>query len=247
MAASALERARALATRLAALPEPAMRRVAMAEWMTHQAPADQIELLHLVLRRGRQGGPPFHLALAAFMAALGTEEVPYDIRRELYARAKEREYEDLAQLFLSAIETEPAAEGAIGRLLQRDGKPLTLGERKQLARGGRRDLLDRLLRDPDPSVIRLLLGNPRLTEPNVITIASRRPTHPDIQREVYGARRWIARYRVKRTLALNPWTPTDLAIRLLPFLTGPDLELVSTDAELGAPVRAAAAKLKAKS
>ena len=243
MAASAQQRARALATRLAALPEPAMRRVAMAEWMSRLAPADQIEPLLVVLRRGREGGPPFHLALAAFMAALGTEEVPYEVRRELYVRAKEREHEDLAQLLLSAIDATPAAEGAIGRLLQRDGKPLTLGERKQLARGGRRDLLDRLLRDPDPAVIRLLLGNPRLTEANVITIAARRPTHPDIQREVYAARRWIARYRIKRTLALNPWTPSDVAIRLLPFMTEPDLKLIGTDAELGEAVRAAARKL----
>jgi hypothetical protein len=243
MEASATRRAKALATRLAALPEPAMRRVAMAEWMTHAPPAEQVDLLVVVLRRGREGGPPFHLALAAFTAALGGDAVPYDIRRDLYARAKDRGYEDLAQLFLSAIEMTPAAEGAIGRLLQRDGKPLTLGERKQLARGGRRDLLDRLLRDPDPAVIRLLLGNPRLTESNVITIASRRPTHADIQREVYAARRWIARYHVKRTLVLNPWTPTDLAIRLLPFLTEPDLRLVVDDAELGAAVRTAAEKL----
>jgi len=243
MEAPAPRRARALATRISALPEPAMRRVAMAEWMTRAAPAEQVDLLTVVLRRGRDGGPPFHLALAAFTAALDGDEVPYDVRRELYARAKERGHEDLAQLFLSAIETVPAAEGAIGRLLQRDGKPLTLGERKQLARGGRRDLLDRLLRDPDPAVIRLLLGNPRLTEGNVITIASRRPTHADIQREVYAARRWIARYRIKRTLVLNPWTPTDLAIRLLPFLTEPDLRLVADDAELGAAVRTAAQKL----
>src|SRR5262249_15019945 len=152
--------------------------------------------------------------------------VPYELRRELYARAKERDLADLAQLFLSAIETPPAADSALGRALERKGKPLTLGERKQLARGARRELLDRLLRDPDPQVIRLLLGNPRLTEPDVVVIASRRPTHRDIQREVFASRRWIAGYRVKRTLVLNPWTPTDLAIRLLTFLTEPDLRLV---------------------
>src|SRR5262245_12031717 len=109
MEAPAPRRARALATRISALPEPAMRRVAMAEWMTRAAPAEQVDLLTVVLRRGRDGGPPFHLALAAFTAALDGDEVPYDVRRELYARAKERGHEDLAQLFLSAIETVPAA------------------------------------------------------------------------------------------------------------------------------------------
>jgi len=239
-------RARRLAKRLSALPEPAMRRSVMADFMRTRPLEEQVDMLAIVLRRGRAGGPPFHLALDAFVHALAAPEcVPYERQCDLYACAKERGHEDLAQLFLSAVEGPQADERALGRALALRGRPLTLGERKQLARGGRRDLLERLLRDPDPSVIRLLLDNPKLTEPDVVLIAARRPTHPEIQREIFAARRWIARYRVKRTLVLNPYTPTDLAVRLLGFLTASDLAEVAADAELSTAVRTAARTLAA--
>jgi hypothetical protein len=229
---------------MAALPEPAMRRVAMGEWIRAEETAVAVEALTLVLRLGRSGAKgPYPLALLAFAAALGTaEDLPYEVRRDLYGRAKDRGHEDLAQLFLSALEPPSAPKNAGAELALR-GRPLTLGERKQLARGGRRDLIDRLLRDPDPQVIRLLLANPRLIEGDVVVIASRRPTLPEIQREVFAARRWIARYRIKRTLVLNPHTPTDLAVRLLGFLRDGDLRMVAEDAELTPPVREAAFRI----
>jgi hypothetical protein len=234
--------ARKLASRLAALPEATMRSVALAEWIRASDPAETTEVLVVIVRRGRSAGPPFQLALHAFVAVLGGDGVPYALRRHLYALAKRRGHDDLARLFLSALASaDTPAE--VGRTLAMHGRPLTLGERKQLARGGRRDLLDRLLRDPEPQVIRTLLGNPRLTERDVIVIAARRPTLAELQREVFAARRWVARYRVKRALVLNPYTPTDLAIRLLPFLREPDRQLVASDAELPVALREAAREL----
>jgi len=226
-----------------------MRRASMAEWMRSRPPDELCETLVIVLRRGRSGGAPFHLALTAFVQALSSgTDVPYEHQRDLYACARARGLSDLAQLFLSATATPTADERALGRALALGGRPLTLGERKQLARTaatqpGQRELLDRLLRDPDPAVIRLLLQNPKLTESDVIVIAARRPTRPEIQREVFAAGRWVARYRVKRTLVLNPFTPSDLAIRLLGFLRDRDLALVAVDAELAPAVREAAERI----
>src|SRR5262245_57878881 len=54
-------RSRKLAQRLAALPELPMRRVALLEWMRERDPAEVIETLAVVLRRGRSGGPPFNI------------------------------------------------------------------------------------------------------------------------------------------------------------------------------------------
>lgn len=226
-----------------------MRRAAMAEWMRSRSADELCDTLAIVLRRGRSGGPPFHLALSAFVQALSSgTDVPYEHQRDLYACARARGLDDLAQVFLSAAAAPTADERALGRALALGGRPLTLGERKQLARTaatqpGRRELLERLLRDPDPAVIRLLLQNPRLTEADVIVVAARRPTRPEIQREVFAASRWVARYRVKRTLVLNPFTPSDLAIRLLAFLRDRDLALVAEDAELAPAVREAAQRI----
>ena len=55
------------------------------------------------------------------------------------------------------------------------GRPLTLGERKSLARRPDRDLIARVMRDPNPDVIRILLNNPGLTESDVVRVCARRP------------------------------------------------------------------------
>lgn len=119
------------------------------------------------------------------------------------------------------------------------GRPLTLGERKALARKGDRDLITRALRDPDPSVIRILLGNPVLTENDVVRLCSARPLPPLVQREVFRSPRWVTRYRVRLTLVLNPYTPLDVALQLALHLSRPDQRRVCDAEDLSGVLRAA--------
>lgn len=120
-----------------------------------------------------------------------------------------------------------------------------LGWRKQLGRIGSRDVLDRLLYDQQPSVIENLLANPRLTEREVVRIAAHRPTSAAILAVVFRHPRWLARYRVKRALALNPYTAPAQATSLLPSLLTQDLETVAADETLHPDVAAAARALLA--
>jgi hypothetical protein len=101
-------------------------------------------------------------------------------------------------------------------------------------------VLERLLRDPDAAVLRILLGNPRLTEGDVVRVAARRPTTASAQRAIFASERFICRYAVKRALVLNPYTPSDLAARLVPLLTLVDLAEVAEDTSLSEQVRLAA-------
>jgi hypothetical protein len=122
------------------------------------------------------------------------------------------------------------------------GKPdITLGERKSLARSDPRkvprELFDRVLRDPDPSVLEIALGNPRITEGDVVRLAARRPTDGEAQRLIFRCERFIARYAVKQALAFNPYTPSDVAARLVPLLTRTDLRKLMDDASVAEPVR----------
>jgi hypothetical protein len=123
------------------------------------------------------------------------------------------------------------------------GRTLTLGERKALARRQNRDLLARVLRDPHPDVIRILLGNPGLTERDVVTLCARRPVMGEVLREVFRQHRWIVRYRVKRTLVLNPYTPLDVALQLVPLLQSQDLRAVLQAGELRADLREACRRM----
>ncbi|MBI5482665.1 MAG: hypothetical protein HY906_27675 [Deltaproteobacteria bacterium] len=236
--APAARRADALARKLAALPEPAMREAVLTEALAGGAPDDLVPLLDEVVARGRAGGPPFDLALLALGGVLATPDaLTYERRAALYAAARDGGRYDLADLFLSAgVGPEPAPSAPLNVA----GRTLTLGERKSLARGGRREMLDRLMRDPAAPVIRILLGNPRLTERDVVAIAARRPQLPEIQHEIARARRWISRYSVKLALVLNPYTPTDIAVRLIGLLQGPELRQVASEGALCEIVRAAA-------
>jgi hypothetical protein len=227
-----------LARRLSALPEPDMRTSVLAEALVAGDPRRHCRILTAIVQRGRQGGPPFDVALLALGGLLADpDRLTYERRSVLYAAARSAELLDLADLFLSAG---AASDVPPPPALTRDGRPVTLGERKSLARGRRREILDRLMRDPDPAVIRILLGNPRLCERDVVAIAARRPQIPEVQREIARSRRWIARYDVKLALIFNPYTPTDIAIRLLGFLSATNLRQAATEPVLADIVRRAA-------
>ncbi len=100
---------------------------------------------------------------------------------------------------------------------------LTLGEKRSLARTHIRDKLDRLLYDTNPLVVKNILENPSLTEPDVLKMASRRPNHEKVLATIYQNDRWISSYDVKTAIVRNPYTPVPIALGLLLFLKQQDL------------------------
>lgn len=118
------------------------------------------------------------------------------------------------------------------------GKPLSLGERRALARRPSRATLDKLMRDPHPMVTRIVLGNPRITEDDVVRMAAYRPAVPRAAGEVAMA--WSRSTRVRMALVLNPTVPPAIAVPLLFLLNRPELGQVMRAADLAAVTRATA-------
>jgi hypothetical protein len=118
------------------------------------------------------------------------------------------------------------------------GRPLTLGERKSLARKPDRGMMERLLRDPHPDVIRMVLGNPKVTEEDVLAVAARRPCRPDVLTEIARAPRWAHRGRIRMALVLNPDTPLEIAAPVVGLLMRHELRLVATSPTVAPAVRA---------
>ncbi len=226
-----------LARKLAALPEPAMRAHVLQEFLAATDPAEAVHVLADIQVRGRQGGPPFDVALVALATVLTREALDYEQLEDLYREAKAADLELLLELFFSGKEEHPYHSRDEA---QRD---YTLGHRKWLARDTRRDVLARLLQDPEPEVMPNLLQNPRITERDVVLLAARRPVDPKILQHIFDSARWIPRYSVKRALVLNPYSPTSLSIRLLGLLTSKDQRLVAGISNLPGAVQRAAAKL----
>jgi hypothetical protein len=118
------------------------------------------------------------------------------------------------------------------------GRPLTLGERKALARRPDRDTMQRLLADPHPDVIRRLLGNPRVLEDDVVRLTARRPGRSDILTEIARSTTWVHRPRVRMALVMNPATPLDISARIVGLLLRPELEQVAGSPAVAAGLRA---------
>lgn len=235
--------AHALSRRLAALPALAMRRATVRETLQGLDDPAAVHLCGELVRRAPDGAP-WDAALIALSAVLDGGELGYERHVSLYEAALASGDQALARLLLSA---RPAPDGVPARAPIPGRAEITLGERKSLARGPvRRELLDRLLRDPEPQVIAILLENPRVTEADVVRLAARRPTLATAQRAILASERWVVRYPVKRALAFNPYTPSDLAARLVPLLSKPDLRSLAEDGQVAETVRAAARELLAR-
>jgi hypothetical protein len=176
------------------------------------------------------------LLLAIVLAGEEQEELAERLGRALRRRGNT----DLAEAMSAAggreIDENAAHVPDFGK-----GRPLSLGERKSVARSRDRALLARVLRDPHPDVIRILLGNPHLTEPDVVRLSARRPVHGDVLREVCKSPRWVVRYGVRLALVKNPHLPLALALRFVPQLTSTDQRVIVGSPELDARLREACA------
>ena len=98
-------------------------------------------------------------------------------------------------------------------------------------------MIQRVVRDPHPDVIRILLDNPSLTEEDVVRVCAMRPNDPEVLQTVYRHRRWVVRYRPRNAILRNPDTPLDTALLLAPLLRKPELREAATASELLAPLR----------
>jgi hypothetical protein len=228
-----------LALRMNGIREPRMRVAAVAEALAEGSPDDAAALLAGLLARAGDAVSGHRAALDAALLVLGDHSrLDYDRRAALYAAATEAGLPDVALLLFEVAPPVAGTDELLRKLdderpLVPSGRPLTLGERKSLARGHRRDLLLHLLREPHPDVVAILLDNSHLTEGDVLKIATRRPALPATLTAVYQADRWRARAGVRRALVLNPYTPRPLAARLM--TTMPDGELVEVSHDPGLP------------
>ena len=230
-----------------------MRVLALIEALASGEPEAWAETLAaIVVRSHRVDDADALEALQTITRATADPLLSYEARQRLYAAASERGYTSIARLFLSASPNavhESLVKKALApeRPLRPAGRPLTLGERKALARTNKREELMLLTRDPHPAVIEILLSNPHLTETEVLKIASLRTALPEALAKLAVHPRWSVRHTVKRALVLNPRTPLADAIRIATTLRAAELVELSTDPSVAEPLRKHAADLAAAS
>jgi hypothetical protein len=87
-------------------------------------------------------------------------------------------------------------------------------------------MLEMLLFESHPLVLRDLLRNPRISERDVVRIAARHHAPSAILEEILVSDRWMSHYSVKKALVFNPKTPLVVAFGLAQHLRKTDLRLL---------------------
>jgi hypothetical protein len=224
---------------------PGLKQSALRVEITGRGALPVAAALDVLAGRAEQADPVAREVLAA--AVLALTDAPAPLTDDLRVAAHEHGWLALARLLrkkAARAPAEPVPEPG-DRPLPRAGtaRPLSLGERKSLARRPTRAALERLMGDPHPDVIRNVLGNPRLTEDDVVRLAARRPAFADVLVEIARHPTWSQRIRVRRALVHNPFTPPEIAVPLVRLLIRPELVDILASTEVPPIVRAAAKEL----
>lgn len=232
-----------LVQELLCISEKDMRSAVLAERFSRTKEEVVVEILFHICRRASEKKKKYVEILAScididrFTKALGLEKMS-----RIYNRAKEQGYTEVVRLLIN-----PAPKGApVGEydfVEGRDVFDITLGEKRSLSKTRGKETLDRLLYDEDPTVIRNILANPRITERDVLKVVSKRPNTPDVMKVIFESQKWSSRYVVKRALVLNPYTPTGMALGLINFMQYKDLKMIAGDHTLHEELTAAAKEL----
>lgn len=227
---------------LLALPGLALRRDWLrAQWRTRALADMASELNRLCLSAEALLGPAREAQVAFVVTLVSEDDTAWldALRRtahELGLFSLERILRRYAVPSAYDLEKADAKNPALGR-------DLTVGERRSLARLPHRAKLPALLLDPHPLVLRQLLGNPKLTEDDVVKLASLRPARASSIRALVEFPDWIVRTRVRMTLISNPLTPSQIAVPLTALCVRPELAEVAENPSLHVVLRVVAQEL----
>ncbi len=237
--------------RLKAIREPRLRVLALVAALAEGDADEWAHALAAVVTRAHSSDDADAAeALEAVTLATADPSMSYATRQRMYEAAVRGSRASLARLFLAVsppVEIPAQLKKQLGpeRALRPNDRPLTLGERKSMARTHRRDKLLMMIRDPHPDVVAILLDNPHVTEHDIVRVAAARPAVPDALALVAAHPKWSVRHAIKRSLVLNPATPLAHAIRIATTLRAHDLAELAGDHALPAPLRQHAAEVLA--
>ena len=231
-----------LQRRVCALSEPQGQIDAAARCLFQMGASLAVEVLN-GLHRGMDfdGGREAYIGVARLLT--GEKELPYHMKQPLYTLARKRGYLSVAYSLLRppAHRKRGAGECVVPEPPESDR---TLGERKARARSMDRFVLDRVVRDPDPTVVANVLQNPKLREQDVVRIAATRPVQSAVLLQLARHRKWMTARTVQVALVSNPFSPPFIALALLPLLDTREIIRLASENNLHVLVREAAAYIR---
>ena len=127
--------------------------------------------------------------------------------------------------------------------LRQQLEKMTIGEKIKLSYRANKGVREVLVRDTNKIVACAVVNSGRITDAEVLTIATNRSIHEEVIRALTSNREFMRKYPVKVALAGNPKTPIPTAINLLNSLHVKDLQKLSKNRNVSSAVFSSAAKL----
>ena len=117
---------------------------------------------------------------------------------------------------------------------------MTVSEKLDLARKASKEARSILLRDSNKLVQLAVVNSPKITESEIIGIASNRQVSEDVLKEIAMNREWLRNYQVRLALVNNPKTPLSIALAQVSYLNQRDLGLLAKSKGVPRPIVIAA-------
>ena len=95
---------------------------------------------------------------------------------------------------------------------------MSVSEKLDLARKGSKEARAILIRDSNRLVQLAVIQSPKITEGEVLMVASNRQIDDDVLKHIALSREWLKNYQIRVALANNPKTPLPEAMKQIFFL-----------------------------
>jgi hypothetical protein len=117
---------------------------------------------------------------------------------------------------------------------------MSVTEKIKLATLGNKEARALLLRDPNKLVALAAVTSPRITEGEVIVLATSRTANADVLRHIYTTREYVKNYTIKAALVRNPKVPLPTALKFMMALQEKDIRELARDRNVPQTIQAQA-------
>ena len=117
---------------------------------------------------------------------------------------------------------------------------MTVSEKLDLARKASKEARSILIRDSNKLVQLAVVNSPKITESEILAIASNRQVNDDVLKEIAINKEWLRNYQVRLALVNNPKTPLSIAMAQVTYLNRRDLSLLAKSKGVPRPLIIAA-------
>jgi hypothetical protein len=117
---------------------------------------------------------------------------------------------------------------------------MTVSEKLDLARKASKEARTILIRDTNKLVQLAVVNSPKITESEILSIATNRQVNEEILREIAMNREWLRNYQIRLALVNNPKTPLAISMAQVTYLNQRDLGLLAKSKGVPRPIVIAA-------